>query len=79
MPEHDVKRIVARQISKYKTNQNLNYLHNFLESEINKTFDKSNSLSYNINGRQKRRDQQFSSGQITNITITEGGNDFSGY
>ena len=79
MPEHDIKRIVARQISKYKTNQNLNYLHNFLESEINKTFDKSNSLSYNINGRQKRRDEQFSSGQITNITITEGGNDFSGY
>ena len=79
MPEHAVKRIIARQISKYKNNQNLNYLHNFLESEINKTFDKSNSLSYYIDGRQKRRKEESSNGQVTNIPNTEGGNDFSGY
>ena len=54
-------------------------LFRFLESQLNKTFDKSGSLSYLIEGDRKRTADDFSQGAITNIPISEGGNDFSGY
>ena len=73
------KRVVKNQISYFKSNNNLNMLFRFLESQLNKTFDKSGSLSYLIEGDRKRTADDFSQGAITNIPISEGGNDFSGY
>ena len=79
LSKHECDRIVRKQIDRYKAAGNLNYLHNFFESELNKTFDKSGSLSYLIEGDRKRTADDFSQGAITNIPISEGGNDFSGY
>ena len=72
-------RIVKNQLSYFKSSNNLNMLFKFLESQLNKTFDKSGSLSYLVDGDLKRTRDDFADGTVTNVTITEGGNDFSGY
>ena len=79
LPNEMCERVVNKVLDKYENNNNTKYLFTFLESEINKTFDKTGSAGYLIDGVNKRRLEDFAKGEITNITITEGGNDFSGY
>ncbi len=71
------KKIVKQQISLYRTSGNLIHLFNNLETELNKTFDIHGSLSYYTDNFKKRNAQMFESGEID--SISEGGNDFSGY
>tara|TARA_B100001250_G_scaffold54360_1_gene42169 strand:- start:205 stop:921 length:717 start_codon:yes stop_codon:yes gene_type:complete len=72
-------RVVKDQLEHFNTNPNLNHLFEFLESQINKTFDIEGSLGYIREGKRKRRIEDFQQGKTTNITVEEGGNDFSGY
>jgi len=78
-PDYVCQKAVQKQINRYRSTGNLNYLHIFLESELNKTFDKPNSLDYDIKRENKKREKQFAEGTLTNITITDGLNDFSSY
>ena len=79
LPSELCDRVVGRVLDKYENNNNLDYLFTYLESQINKTFDKVGSAGYLVDGRNKRRLEDFAAGNISNITVTEGGNDFSGY
>lgn len=79
LSKHECDRIVRKQIDRYKAAGNLNYLHNFFESELNKTFDKIGSLDYDIKGSVKRQRKAFDEGTVTNITISDGTGDISGY
>jgi len=79
LPSELCDRVVGRVLDKYENNNNLDYLFTYLESQINKTFDKVGSAGYLVDGRNKRRLEDFAAGKISNITVTEGGNDFSGY
>ncbi len=79
LPSETCDRVTKKVLDSYENNQNTDYLFDFLESQINKTLDKTGSASYLIEGADKRRLQNFESGELSNITITEGENDFSGY
>ena len=74
-----VTKIVNNQISFYNSNKNYARLFIYLESQINKTFDKEGSLRYYNNLYKKRNFENFKKGETENLTITEGENDFSGY
>ena len=79
MPENQIERLLMQYISMIDSDPELVNFHNNFESFINKTFDKSGSLSYLINSSNARSAKQFNSGEIDNIIITDTNNDFSGY
>lgn len=79
MPENQIERLLMQYISMIDSDPELVNFHNNFESFINKTFDKSGSLSYLINSSNARDAKQFNSGEIDNIIITDTNNDFSGY
>ena len=78
-PDYVCQKAVEKQINRYRATGNLNYLHVFLESQLNKTFDKPNSLDYDIKRENKKREKEFADGTLMNITVTDGSNDFSSY
>ena len=73
-----VTRTVADQLNYFEADPALDRLFMFLESQLNKTFDKEGSMSYHNKGKRKRQIEAFSDGSITNVTITEK-NDISSY
>jgi len=79
MPENQIERILTQYISMIASDPDLTNFHSNFESFINKTFDKSGSLSYLINSSNARKAKEFKSGEIDNIIITDTNNDFSGY
>ncbi len=82
MPElsdEEIRKVVRNQLEHYAVRPDLFHLFNFLESQINKTFDTTGSLGYIRDGERKRRLMDFSKRDISNITISEDNNDFSSY
>lgn len=79
MPENQIERLLTQYISTIDSDPDLVSFHTNFESFINKTFDKSGSLSYLINSSNAREAREFRSGEIDNIIITDTDNDFSGY
>tara|TARA_Y100001937_G_C7131938_1_gene337988 strand:+ start:1210 stop:2475 length:1266 start_codon:yes stop_codon:yes gene_type:complete len=74
-----INKIVDDQISFFNSNGDYERLFVYLESQINKTFDKEGSLGYYNNLYRKRKIEKFNLGEINILTTTEGGDDFSGY
>ena len=77
MPEADKEAVIKQQIALMKLDGSMTRLHENFESNINKTFDKRGSLSYNIYSNNAQSKRSFDQGEIANITITEYNDDFS--
>ena len=77
MPEADKESAIKQQIALMKLDGSMTRLHENFESNINKTFDKRGSLSYNIYSNNAQSKRSFDQGEIANITITEYNDDFS--
>lgn len=71
------QKIVKQHVDLYKATNDMLYLYECLECELNKTFDIMGSLSYYNDNYKKRILQSFDAGDIE--AVTEGGDDFSGY
>ena len=72
-------KIIKHELEVIKITKNFNSIHTKFESLINKTFDKRGSLSYSVYAEQMRTSKKFADKKISNITITSGDDDFSGY
>ena len=79
MPENEIEALLRQYLSMIDSDPELVNFHKNFESFINKTFDKSGSLSYLINSSNARDAKKFSTGEIDNVIITDTNNDFSGY
>tara|TARA_R100000278_G_scaffold8504_1_gene10491 strand:- start:1933 stop:3198 length:1266 start_codon:yes stop_codon:yes gene_type:complete len=79
LDDEEVAKVVINQLEHFNSNPDLSHLFDFLESQINKTFDTEGCLGYIREGKKKRRLEDFVQETITNITVEEGANDFSGY
>ena len=77
MSEADKESAIKQQIALMKLDGSMTRLHENFESNINKTFDKRGSLSYNIYSNNAQSKRSFDQGEIANITITEYNDDFS--
>ena len=77
MSDGDKEAAVRQQVALMKIDNSMTNLHENFESNINKTFDKRGSLSYNIYSNNAQSKRSFDQGEIANITITEYNDDFS--
>ncbi len=79
LDDRTINKIVDNQLSFFNNNKDYDRLFVYLESQINKTFDKEGSLRYYNNNAKRRKRNNFNDRKTDNLIITEGGNDFSGY
>ncbi len=79
MTKTQIEEMINKEIETYRAFGRVNSIHENFESVINKTYHKNGSLTYAVRSDRLRKESEFEKGELDTITVTEGGNDISGY
>ena len=66
------------RVMEEKPNMTKTQIEEMINKEI-ETYHKNGSLTYAVRSDRLRKESEFEKGELDTITVTEGGNDISGY